>query len=502
MITNSVINSRQADRRSLISRLFGWSPSPPNVTIRETAWLDGLRGLAAFLVMANHYNFEWLSMAADAPFGATILEDKKLDDVWHYQKGDRLWEPWRLPIARLFICSGASMVTVFFVLSGFVLSWGPLQNIRSGRYDKFARSLGSTTFRRWARLYLPCLIVSGLYLLHKIIMDYSGIGSVFAEIWNYIKVGQRWANPLNIDRIAPIASGNPYNFVMWTIPFEFSGSLFVFITLLAVGRSPNHHRRLLIVAGLSVYALLSAYWGFWLFGSGLFLADYVSHAGGFLALSQKTSGRGRLIWTMVFILGLVLLGLPSGGGWYSWAGYQWIRKIPLPQQIQSRDHVIDRFWWGCGAILTIAGACHLTPVRHFFQLPIFRYLGRISFMLYLIHFVVDVDYSQPIRHTLYALLCTKEYNKIHQSDVYITSFLQTIYIPLLLWVITAPVTLILANWLEVHIDRPCTNFAKWLDNEFVKGAQSARHTLHEEQLPLCTNDDRLEMSEGSRRHET
>jgi peptidoglycan/LPS O-acetylase OafA/YrhL len=48
-------------------------------------------------------------------------------------------------------------VHLFFVISGFSITLKPLKLARRGQYDALLESLVSATFRRAARLYLPCL---------------------------------------------------------------------------------------------------------------------------------------------------------------------------------------------------------------------------------------------------------------------------------------------------------------------------------------------------------
>jgi hypothetical protein len=87
--------------------------SVPEV-LRETAWLDGVRGVAAFLVMNFHAHGWWVDRDTDAPFGAN----------------DDSWDIWRLPLLRLWFCSGYSQVNLFFILSGFVLVSQPARDYR------------------------------------------------------------------------------------------------------------------------------------------------------------------------------------------------------------------------------------------------------------------------------------------------------------------------------------------------------------------------------------
>lgn len=50
------------------------------------------------------------------------------------------------------------MVTIFFVISGYVLSYRSLKLAREGKPIQLLDSLASSVFRRWLRLHLPVII--------------------------------------------------------------------------------------------------------------------------------------------------------------------------------------------------------------------------------------------------------------------------------------------------------------------------------------------------------
>lgn len=481
-------------RRKALEKVFGWPPQahdPP----RETAWLDGVRGLAAFFVLMNHYSLEWLSVFSDAPFGARVLSNENPDQIWYHYEGERLWDPWRLPLLRIIMCSGNAQVAVFFVLSGFVLSWGPLASLRANRFEKASLALGSSTVRRWFRLYTPCFVVTLAYLLHRIITFDHEASSVFGEIWNFLRGSERWANPFETTHIQQFTASHPYAYVMWTIPFEFGGSMFVYVAMLGLGRIRDYRRRTAAIVFVSLYALVSLYWGYWLFGSGLALADYVHEAGGFKKLSQRTSTRACCAWLAAFILGLLLMGWMATHRWYTRPGYEWMDHIPLPPGYRPLGDE-GRFWWGWGGILVIASSCHLSFIRKFFEFRIIQHLGRISFMLYLIHILIHEIVTKPLRPYLYSVFCTKEFSETYLGDVFISTPFKNIAIYCTLWVISVFIVMCVAHFLEVYVDKPCTSFGKWVDDKLVNGFGDIKMaTEEEEQLLDSTHVADVEMNE-------
>lgn len=106
-----------------------------------TSYLDGVRGVAAFIVVLHHYAYEFTSIS---PYGYHTGEPGTHDYFF------------LLPFIRI-VHSGRFMVVIFFVISGYVLSYRGLQLAREGNSAQLLKSLGSSVFRRWIRLHLPVI---------------------------------------------------------------------------------------------------------------------------------------------------------------------------------------------------------------------------------------------------------------------------------------------------------------------------------------------------------
>ena len=88
--------------------------------LQPTSYLDGLRGLASFIVFAHHYTCEYVY-----PYVAYYgVNAEKVPS-----------SPLQLPFIRV-VYAGRPMVHIFFVISGFVLSKKPLELARAHDYDK------------------------------------------------------------------------------------------------------------------------------------------------------------------------------------------------------------------------------------------------------------------------------------------------------------------------------------------------------------------------------
>ena len=132
------------------------SKEPKSRNGQSIAALDGIRGIACLFVFNFHLLFTY---------------------TWACQKGwgvdDHNKFLVQLPFLRA-LYSGHLMVHIFFVLSGYVLSFKPLQFMRSRSYEDLFRSLSSSIFRRAIRLYLPVVLVTFITML-----------SVQAGLWTY-----------------------------------------------------------------------------------------------------------------------------------------------------------------------------------------------------------------------------------------------------------------------------------------------------------------------------
>jgi hypothetical protein len=108
----------------------------PSHKIAPTAYLDGIRGLAALFVFFCHYSYQCFIIAKS--WGTD-------EDSLHFLK---------LPLIRIWY-QGPAAVCVFFVISGYALSYKPLKLMRNHSFGDFATTMSSLTFRRAIRLYVP-----------------------------------------------------------------------------------------------------------------------------------------------------------------------------------------------------------------------------------------------------------------------------------------------------------------------------------------------------------
>jgi peptidoglycan/LPS O-acetylase OafA/YrhL len=156
-----------------------------NSKLAPTAYLNGVRGIAAFCVWCRHFTNDFYH--GELYWGY----HSRPSDVWISQ----------LPFIRI-IYGGGFMVCVFFILSGFVLAYKPLQYARSQNHAALLKSLSSSVFRRGLRLFLPCvppLLLAAVFVHFRVygveqhpfdrVMLDSGHATLLGELgdaWRYL----------------------------------------------------------------------------------------------------------------------------------------------------------------------------------------------------------------------------------------------------------------------------------------------------------------------------
>jgi peptidoglycan/LPS O-acetylase OafA/YrhL len=399
----------------------------------------------------------------------------------------------QLPFLRLLV-SGPAMVALFFIISGYALSWGPLKVLHQGARDQCAQRLSSATFRRAMRLYLPGIastfvimicISLGMYdwgqKAWESNVDVPGFHEPqppqfrrdpFAtQFWNWVLCSWRWINIWSV-------TGHEYNPHLWTLSVEFRCSIALFMALLALARTKTIYR-LAGLASFVVYCYYTNSWPEWLFFAGATLAqlrliqlDREADLGVKLeedAESDDGSNRcpitpadiGRFV---LFTAGLYLLSAPDYGHCKTTPfsitsqtltppaaaapGY-----ITLSGLIPSAWPESWRFLHCVGGALTVysVSSTRTHALRAIFDNAYSRYLGKISYALYLVH--------GPIVHML-GFWLVPFFWKYTGRD---TMFGKELGWAMAFCVLT-PLIVYTADVFWRQIDVRCVALAKWLEN--------------------------------------
>lgn len=308
------------------------------------AHLDGLRGIAALIVILAHIAAGFVPAMY---FGADALPAPQ----------------WQVAFATspFFVTiNGSFAVYVFFVLSGYVITGSAI----ASRSSAIANSIA-----RVARLSLPCAasVLLSAALLNP---DLNWVVEA-ARIVNY-KWLQNYVGSFSDTEILRQAFGGYYftgrpnvNPVLWTMQRELLGSVSIY---LAFGFIKDRSSQL---AGCAAIALI------------LVIFDiepecYLCFVAGAALFLTRDSLRMLPSWIG---LALLLIGLLLGGRPFI---------PPTPDSFYYPAFLLSpklySYLWTIGAVCLLTGALVSTAAREVLSSRACRFLGRISFGVYLVHF--------------------------------------------------------------------------------------------------------------------
>jgi peptidoglycan/LPS O-acetylase OafA/YrhL len=167
-----------------------------------------------------------------------------------------------------------------------------------------------------------------------------------------------------------------YNSVLWTMHFELFGSFLIFMFLALFGKLNNRW----VFYGVSALFFLKTY--YLCFIAGIVISDIcIAWPDAMDRLSEK------LVWFSLPI-GLVL------GTWTVSSVYTSVYShINIPfftgPQLELFAHMV-------GAIIVVLAVLKLNLLSRIFETRPFQYLGKISFSLYLIHFLIMSSLSSYV----------------------------------------------------------------------------------------------------------
>jgi peptidoglycan/LPS O-acetylase OafA/YrhL len=254
---------------SLLLPSFLQSRRGEKTRVSPTAWLDGVRGIAAFFVYIRHFAS---ATHPDIQYGFGTNETQR--------------SIIQLPFFHL-LTAGPAMVALFFIVSGYALSWRPLRALHYQSNEICLQRLSSAAFRRATRLFLPGIVSTFVVMLCVRYGLYDkGLASVNPEDMPgfnepgppmlqhepFILQLSNWLDNtwLWLQVWTPV--NHPYDVHLWTLPVEFRCSMILFMALVAFARIPPRIR-LGSSFGCIVYCHYSNFWEGWLFFSGSFLAQ-------------------------------------------------------------------------------------------------------------------------------------------------------------------------------------------------------------------------------------
>jgi peptidoglycan/LPS O-acetylase OafA/YrhL len=318
-----------------------------SVDVNRLVSLDGLRGTAALIVVFHHFCAAYIPSLVPGENAKPLL----VADT---------------PLAIFY--NGAFSVVIFFVLSGFVIAHSAARK---------ERELPLNLTLRYTRLALPCgASVLSAWMLLKVMPNaatelYSRMPHPWL-LWTYQGAipGVRTALWQGLVLIFFRSGFDTFNNPLWTMKIEFIGSCFLYIFYFVLrGR-----------VRLPVLVILAAFFP---------IAHKLNYEGFFLgAILRELWAANRLRKvkpTSCFFAGLIL-------GSFSAGFHQRMHLPSVPEifRIGSRDGIL----YPLAAALIVYGCITAPRLGAAFSCAPARFLGRISFPLYLFHV--------PLLYTVFA----------------------------------------------------------------------------------------------------
>ena len=423
---------------------------------RPTDFLDGLRGYAAFVVFIHHF-FMPVYLQWQLGYGGGQPRNNGTDD--HYVA--------QLPFIRL-LFSGPPCVYLFFVVSGFSISLKPISLVRAGASPQFLDTMVSAIFRRTARLYVPCLamLFISLVLTCGGAYDYvyarradwpiagarlvvpQSFNTMMGTIMDWIFKVFYWVDPL------PRKTGPnfiPYSSQLWTIPVELRCSLVCFVAIIGLARV-RPMVRIGCLTGIAVYWHLRTNLDAPLFLAGTILAELFlirqeyapKHA------PQQESGKERLCNTAGFVISLFFLGFPRKRGDTAmfWGTLYRVATFLVGDSIDAPSN----FFLTLGSVGVVYSVSRSPSLQHMFTSPLGRYLGKISFALYLVHMSMLVWFGYRTIPFWWSVIGTEVLWK-YAAALGIAFLVQTV------------VTVWVADLFWRAVDAPSVTFARWIEGK-------------------------------------
>lgn len=323
----------------------------------KIVYLDGLRGLAAFIVVVSHF-FQ--------VFAPSVFEGNA--EIQHFAFESLAA---RTPLNLLF--NGNFSVCLFFVLSGYVLS---------RRFFQTGDNLiiYSSAIRRYFRLAVPAFI-SVLFAYLITVFDLGAFddirGITRSSMPDPFQADVRLLHMLKESLIHTFFTyGSQYNPVLWTMTYELLGSFLIFAFLLLL-RRPGFR-----FAGYAVliYGFVDSYYlGFVL---GMLLSDLKNGKRDWLACIRRP-------W-----VNFILLTAGVYMGSYPYIDPQGtIYSILVWTSVQF--HYFE-FYHVMGSFLIVSALLNSDRMQSLLSLKVFSYLGKVSFSLYLVHFTIICSFGSYV----------------------------------------------------------------------------------------------------------
>ena len=308
-------------------------------------YIDGLRGFTALCVVYYHYS---------AFFYPTILSGVYIH---------------------------ATIVDIFFIISGFVLSCKFWQN-------KKVELLAGAALKRYVRLtVMPLMSILMVYALLKFDLIFNVEVSEITNALDFMKIffviEPNFINALYeglFGMYFDYNQVNSYNPVLWTMSTEFKGSILSMAFLALFGNVKKRWALYIIFATISLLSDVL----YLNFVAGIFLADFL-YSDDYKKYHEKIFDK-KFCAVILMVLGVFLAhySVESEFFIYDKLDFEPTQLIKLHPEI---------FYHTVGAIMIVFAIFQWNFFRKIFSLKILTVFGKYSFAIYVIHAPVMVSIS-------------------------------------------------------------------------------------------------------------
>jgi len=321
--------------------------------------LDGLRGLAALNVALAHFFGAFYSSLMFKSYPYLTKPEVEPSNLFIFLQS---------PFMNIFY-NGHFAVLIFFVLSGYVLSIPFYKNYTNKSSILTKRLLG-----RYIRLNLPVaasilisyfILTNNLYYNIEVKMVSEYDNKWFYGFFTEIKTFSFMLKSLFYDAI--VNKNEYFNVPLWTIYIEFIGSIFLLLFYIIVPKTSKKIEFMLI------FFLFGVLYYFYKTDSIYFISIFL---GAMLHHIKYLSKKAIFVFACI--------GLYFGAYQFDNIIYNYLPAINYNEAILFDQKT---FYNTIGAFFLVLVTIHGFASK-FFTSKILLFLGKISFSLYLIHFII------------------------------------------------------------------------------------------------------------------
>ncbi len=339
---------------------------------QRLTYLDGLRGIAAVLVVVHHFMVAFYPASYSGTLG----------DIHTYFQ----LEQWSHNTPLGILINGNLAVAIFLLLSGYMAAKQSEKKIDPTMFT-------SSVIKRYFRFFLliiSCNVIAFLLIWGK--QNWSTQAAVITGSWWWL--GDQWKMQpsfltmlqqsfLSVFNVYSIKEA--YNSSLWTMPLFFVGTIFSAAIMYFVKSLPKRMVLLGIIVGLT----FKGYYYFLILGMMIYEL-------------QHWLQRDRLAWYITLLLvagGIYFGGYPQAHTTASMSPwYHFLPFLAFPQ--------VSSFYHGIGAICWLWLILYSGVLQRLLSRRLFVFLGERSFSLYVVHILVINSFSSwlfvsLIRHFSY-----------------------------------------------------------------------------------------------------